>query len=91
MKAWFSQRNLPMTLVVAGIGLNLIDVLTGTAATGGRLYGPQGILRGANDALPRITVPGTRGLSATYPEGLPLGLGGYLIVIGLVWMLVRRM
>jgi len=92
MKEWFSQKNLPVTLIVIGASLNFIDVVTGSAAAGGgRLYGTQGYLRSINNALPQIKVPGTAGLSSTYPDGLPLALGGYLVVIGAVWLLLRRL
>lgn len=90
MKRWFSMSNMPMTLMVSGLALNLIDIATtptGTT-TGGKVFGAGGALKAVNDALPTVYVPGTK--SDIYPSGVPLNLGGYLIAAGLIWWLIRR-
>lgn len=90
MKRWFTASNLPMTLMVSGLALNVIDIATtptGTT-TGGKLFGPGGALKAVNDALPVVYVPGTK--SEAYVNGVPLNLGGYMIVAGLIWWLIRR-
>lgn len=85
-----SKKNMPYTLIATGLILNAIDIATGSAGTGGRLYGPNGILRGVNAALPQITVPGTKGVTSVYPEGIPVGIGGWLVIAGVVWLILRR-
>jgi hypothetical protein len=76
MKSWFTQANLPVTLIVIGLILNGIDTVTDQ-----KVFGPNGWLAPVNDPLPDVNVPGT---------SLPINLGGWLVITGAIWLLVKR-
>jgi len=86
----FGGKNLPYTLMGVGLLMNAVDIATGSAGSGGKLYGPQGWLRQVNDMLPKVTVPGTKGVTSIYPEGIPVALGGWLFLAGLILLLWRK-
>lgn len=71
----------PEYLIIAGLALNLVDVVTAKQGQGGILFGPTGWLRMIDEKLPHPTVPGT---------AIQLNLGGWLIVVGAGWWVVRK-
>lgn len=84
MKKYFSVSHLPWTLIVVGLGLNIIELATTPTtnkANGGKLFGTTGWLKGVNDSLPKVQVPGTT---------TNVNLGGWLLFAGLLWLLVRK-
>lgn len=84
MKSWFSMNNLPVTLIAVGLGLNIIELATTpntSGATGGVLFGSTGKLKGLNDSLPAVKLPGM---------DKNLNIGGWLILIGAAWWTAKR-
>ena len=79
----FSMRNLPMTLLIAGLAMNALDVLTAKGDGGGILFNStDGFLKGVDSSLPNTNLPGT---------SIRINLGGYLIAIGGLWLLGREL
>lgn len=79
----FSMRNLPMTLLIAGLAMNALDVLTAKGDGGGILFNStDGFLKGIDMSLPNMDLPGT---------SIRVNLGGYLIAAGGLWLLGREL
>lgn len=84
MKKWFSMGKLPMTLIVVGLGLNVVEIATTPAtsgASGGKLFGTTGILKSVNGMLPAMNLPGS---------AMPINIGGWMVIIGVVWLIIRK-
>jgi hypothetical protein len=72
----------PSYLIIAGLALNLIDLMTAKSdGTGGAVFGANGFLAGVNNALPQVKVP---------YFGTPINLGGWLIIAGAGWWAYRE-
>ena len=81
---YFNMQHLPWTLIVLGLAMNVIELATTPAtnkAGGGKLFGATGYLKGVNDSLPVVQIPGTTS---------NINLGGYTLLVGLVWLLARK-
>jgi hypothetical protein len=76
------KKNLPATLMMVGLALAIIEELTYKSGVGGVLFGTSGYLKGINSMLPVWTVPGTKTVSARYPNGYPVRLDGLLMLTG---------
>ena len=79
-----SMRNLPMTLLIAGLALNAIDTLTSKGeGQGGVLFNStDGFLKWVDSSLGDNKLPGTE---------IRINLGGYLIAIGGIWLIGREL
>lgn len=79
----FSMRNLPMTLLIAGIAVNALDTLTAKNGGGGILFNStDGFLKGIDSVLGDTMLPGT---------SIRINLGGYLVLIGALWLIGREL
>jgi len=66
-------------LIVAGLGLNLVEYFTRKDTTGGVIFGSSGILTPINSKMPQL------------PLGrLPANIATWLLLAGLIWFGVRR-
>lgn len=85
-----SMKDLPGILMVSGLALAVIEELTYKSGAGGMLFGSSGYLKGLNDMLPVWTIPGTKTVSVRYPNGYPINLSGWLLLIGAGLAVYRR-
>ncbi len=65
MKTW------GLRLMIAGVGLQLIDV-----ATDGKVFGAGGFLAGIDGSIPKVTLP--------WPSGVQTNLAAWMIAGGAV-------
>ena len=81
---YFNMKHLPWTLIVLGLAANIIELATTSStnkAAGGKLFGTTGVLKGVNDSLPKVQVPGTT---------QNINLGGYVLLAGVIWLIARK-
>jgi hypothetical protein len=77
---YFSVSNLPLTLIVIGVALNLLDAVTFSNPQGGLVYGVQrGFLSGLDEKIGNWA-----------PGQYQPHVGGDLILLGAIWWLYNK-